>query len=80
MDVLQKAARARNLLADPLLREAIDTLRTEQMDVFAGRAPAEAVTEARHVVWALEALEARLNTYLVDEAIFERRQAKVAPR
>ena len=80
MDVTQKAQRARTLLADPLLREAIDGLRAEQMAVFAGRAPGEAVTEARHILWALEALEVRLGSYMDDEAVFRHRQTKVAPQ
>lgn len=79
MDIVQKAARARTLIGDPLLREVIDGLTREQVAVFAGRAPAEAVIEARHIVWALEALEARLGSYLDDEAVFQRRQTRVAP-
>jgi hypothetical protein len=80
MDVTQKAQRAQILLRDPLLREAIDGLVAEQMAVFAGRAPVEAVTEARHIMWALEALEVRLGSYIDDEEVFRHRQNKVAPQ
>jgi len=80
MDIKQKASRARALLGDLVLREVIDGLREEQLAVFTGRAPAEAVTEARHMVWALDALEARLQSFSDDEAIFDRRQSKVAPQ
>lgn len=80
MDIKQKASRARALLGDLVLREAIDGLKDEQVAIFTGRAPAEAVTEARHMVWALDALEARLQSFSDDEAIFVRRQSKVAPQ
>lgn len=80
MDIKQKASRSRALLGDPVLREAIDGLREEKIAIFTGRAPAEAVTEARHMVWALDALEARLRSFSDDEAIFDRRQSKVAPQ
>lgn len=80
MDIKQKASRARALLGDLVLREVIDGLREEQLAVFKGRAPSEAVTEARHMVWALDALEARLQSFSDDEAIFDKRQMKVAPQ
>lgn len=80
MDIKQKASRARALLGDLVLREAIDGIKEEQVAIFTGRAPAEAVTEARHMVWALDALEARLKSFLDDEAIFDKRQSKVAPQ
>lgn len=80
MDIKQKASRARALLGDLVLREAIDGLREEQLAIFTGRAPAEAVTEARHMVWALDALEARLQSFSDDEAIFDKRLMKVAPQ
>ena len=80
MDVTQKAQRAQILLRDPLLREALDGLRAEQVAVFAGHAPGEAVSEARHILWALEALESRLGSYIDDEEVFRHRQSKVAPQ
>jgi hypothetical protein len=80
MEIKQKASRARALLGDLVLREAIDGLRAEQLAVFTGRAPGEAVTEARHMVWALDALEARLQSFSDDEAVFDKRQSKVAPQ
>lgn len=80
MDIKQKASRARALLSDLVLREAIDGLKDEQVAIFVGRAAPEAVTEARHVVWALDALEARLKAFIDDEAVFEKRQLKVAPQ
>ena len=80
MDIKQKASQARNLLANLVLREAIDGLRADQLAVFMGHAPNEAVTEARHVVWALDALEARLASFVDDEVVFDRRQSKVAPQ
>lgn len=80
MDVKQKASRARALLADPVLREAIDGLRADQIAIFTGNAPDEAALEARRMVRALDALEARLKSFEDDEAIFERRHRQVAPQ
>ena len=80
MDIKQKASRARALLGDLVLREAIDGLREEQVAIFTGRSAPEAVTEARHMVWALDALEARLKSFSDDELVFDRRQSKVAPQ
>jgi hypothetical protein len=80
MDIKQKASRARALLGDPILREAIDGIRDDQVAIFTGRGPAEAVTEARHIVWALDALEARLKSLVDDEIVFDKRQSKVAPQ
>ncbi|MEY4863754.1 MAG: hypothetical protein RLZ51_1849 [Pseudomonadota bacterium] len=80
MDIKQKASRARALLGDLVLREAIDGLRADQIAIFTGRAPDEVLIEARHMVWALDALEARLQSFSDDEAVFDRRQSKVAPQ
>lgn len=80
MDIKQKASRARALLGDLVLREAIEGLRADQIAVFTGRHAPEAVTEARHMVWALDALEARLKSFIDDEAVFDKRQKKVAPQ
>ena len=80
MDITQKASRARALLGDLVLREAIDGLRAEQIAVFTGSATDEAALEARRMVRALDALEARLKSFVDDAAIFERRHSKVAPQ
>jgi len=80
MDIRNKAAQARNLLADPVFRDAIDGLREDQVKVFVGHGPVEAVTEARHIMWSLDALEARLSSFIDDGMVFDRRQTKVAPQ
>lgn len=80
MDIKQKASRARTLLADPVLREAIDGLRSDQIEVFMGDAPDGAVIEARRMVRALDAIEARLTSFVDEEALFDRRQNKVGPQ
>lgn len=80
MDIKQKASRARALLGDLVLREAIDGLRAEQVAIFTGSAPDEAALEARRMVRALDALEARLQSFSDDEAVFDRRHSKVAPQ
>lgn len=80
IDIIQKAARARALLADPTLREALDSLRADKIKIFTGQGPVEALQEARHAVWSLDALEARLKSFVDDEALFKRRQPKAAPQ
>jgi hypothetical protein len=80
MDIKHKAMQAKNLLADLVLREALDGLRQEQMEVFVGHGPIEALTEARHIMWSLDALEARLSSFIDDGMVFDRRHNKVAPQ
>lgn len=74
MDIKQKASRSRALLADPILREVLDGLRADQVAIFLGAGPDEDVTEARRMVRALDAIEARLTSFQVDEKLFEKRQ------
>lgn len=79
MNVFTRADRAMLLLEDPVLREALDSLRKQHIDTFTGRAPVEQVQEARHAVWALDALQARLKSYVDDAVILQKRQNKAAP-
>lgn len=79
MDTFQRGERAKLLLQDTVLLEALDSLRQQHIDTFTGKAPAEQVMEARHAVWALDALQARLQSYIDDAAILRKRQSKAAP-
>lgn len=79
MDVLRRADRAQLLLQDEVLNEALDGLMKQHIETFTGRGPEDAVMEARHAVWALEALRARLQSFVDDAAIFKKRQSKAAP-
>lgn len=79
MDTFLRAERAKLLLQDETLGEAISSLRQQHIDTFTGQAPAEQVMEARHAVWALDALKARLQSYIDDAVILKKRQNKAAP-
>lgn len=74
LDVAQKASRARALLSDEILAEVLDGLRAEQVAVFEGRSTDEQLKEARHMVWALDAVRARLQSLCDDMKMLERRK------
>lgn len=79
MDVFRRADRAKLLLEDTVLMEAINSLKQQHIQTFTGRSPESAVMEARHAVWALDALLARLQSYEDDAVILKKRQSKAAP-
>lgn len=76
LTVDQKAARARALLADEVLQAALADLRAEKVAILTGRTPDEQMREARHAVWALDALKARLQSIIDDADLAAARQKK----
>jgi hypothetical protein len=76
LTVDQRAARARALLADEVLQEALAGLRAEKVAILTGRTPDEDMREARHAVWALDAIKARLQSFIDDQAMAEARLKK----
>lgn len=74
LDPIQKAGRARALLSDEVLGEVLDGLRDEQVAIFAGRSTDEEMKEARHMVWALDAVRTRLQSFCDDAKMLERRK------
>lgn len=77
MDTLQRAARAKALRDDPLLKEAFEVLENAQIAVFTDPTCADAeVLEARRVFGALRGLRDQLHTVIEDGQLLEHRLAK----
>ena len=75
MDKIQRAARAKALIDDPLLKEAFDVLESAQISVFTsqGCAP-EQIMEAHRMVRSLDALRSKLEAFVADGKMAERRK------
>jgi hypothetical protein len=77
MDKIQRAARAKVLLDDPLLKEAFDVLEYAQISVFTGQAcDAEQIMEAHRMVLALRQLRDQLTSVVTDGKLLERQIEK----
>ena len=77
MDTTQRAARAKALLDDPLLKEAFDVLESAQISVFTNSlCSAEQIMEAHRMVRALRELREQLTSVVVDGKLLERRAKK----
>ena len=77
MDIQQRAARAKALLEDPLLKEAFDVLENAQISMFATQVcDAEQLMEAHRMVRALRLLKDQLTSVIVDGKLLERREEK----
>ena len=77
MDIHQRAARAKALLEDPLLKEAFDVLENAQISMFATQVcDAEQLMEAHRMVRALRLLKDQLTSVIVDGKLLERREEK----
>jgi hypothetical protein len=74
MDKIQRAARAKALIDDPLLKEAFDVLESAQISVFTsqGCAP-EQIMEAHRMIRSLRELREQLDSVIVDGKLLERR-------
>lgn len=74
MDKLQRAAKAKALLEDPLLNEVLSMLENEQISVFTDYSCApEQIMEAHRMVRALRAFKDRLTSVVTDGKLLERR-------
>lgn len=72
MNAEQKARRAEALLRDEVLTGAVSDLKDEATQrLLSPATPPERLNEARHAVWALDAVMARLQAY-VDELAIDR--------
>ena len=81
MDVHVKAARAKQLLEDVVLKEALDVLLSEQIGVFESpSASQEEIMEAHRMVRSLSQLKAKLQSFVNDGRFLQRRQDKVRHR
>ena len=77
MDVAQRAARAKALLEDPLLKEVFDVLENEQVSLFTEKVcDAEQLVEAHRMVRALRLLKEQLTSVVTDGKLLERREEK----
>jgi hypothetical protein len=77
MDKVQRAARAKTLLDDPLLNEAFDVVQNAQISLFTDNVcDAEQLMEAHRMVRALRLLKDQLASYVMDGKLLERRLEK----
>jgi phosphomevalonate kinase len=76
LDIKQRAACARALLADDNFRTVMDELKEEQVNIFLNSksADSEMREEAHSIVSALSKIEARLQSAITDEKIFDKRK------
>ena len=77
MDTAQKAARAKALLDDPILKEAFDVIEKAQISTFTDQVcDAEQLMEAHRTVRALRLLQGQLTSFITDGTLLERRNMK----
>lgn len=77
MDTHLRAARAKALLEDPLLKEAFDVVQNAQIAVFTSPLCSDAeVMEANRMVRALRLLKDHLTSVVTDGKMLERREGK----
>lgn len=77
MDTHLRAARAKALLEDPLLKEAFDVLENAQVGVFTSdMCNAEQIMEAHRMVRALRLLRDHLTSVIENGKMLERRETK----
>lgn len=77
MDKVQRAARAKTLLDDPLLNEAFHVVQNAQISLFTDNVcDAEQLMEAHRMVRALRLLKDQLASYVMDGKLLERRLEK----
>ena len=77
MDTKQRAARAKALLDDPLLKEVFDVLENEQISLFTNQVcNSEQLMEAHRDVRALRRIKDRLTSFIEDEKLLERREKR----
>jgi hypothetical protein len=77
MDTVQRAARAKALLEDPLLKEAFDVLENAQISAFTTQVcDAEQLMEAHRMVRSLRMLKEQLTSFIIDGKLLERREEK----
>lgn len=76
-DDLLKAERAKSLLTDPVLQEAMSVLKDDCVGVFSNpNASQEEIMEAHRMVRALGALETQLQSFVTTGRLIERRKKR----
>jgi hypothetical protein len=77
MDIQQRAARAKSLLEDPLLKEAFDVLENAQIGLFTTQVcNPEQLMEAHRMVRSLRLLKDQLTSFITDGKLLDRREEK----
>ena len=77
MDTIVKSSKASALLSDPVLQEAFDVIKLQQVDVFKHHASSqEEIMEASRMVRALGAVEEQLKSLILNGKLLERRIEK----
>lgn len=75
VDIKQRAARAKALLDDPLLKEAFLVVHKAQIAVFtADKCDSEQIMEAHRMVRALRLVEEHLKSVIDDGKMLDRRE------
>lgn len=74
MDTFQRANRAKALLDDPLLKEALDVLESAQISLFTDQVcSAEQLMEAHRMIQALRLFREQLTSVINDGKMLARR-------
>ena len=77
MDTIVKSSKASALLSDPVLQEAFDVIKLQQVDVFKHYASSqEEIMEASRMVRALGAVEEQLKSFILNGKLLEGRIEK----
>lgn len=77
MDIAQRAARAKALLEDPLLKEAFDMVHNAQVEAFTSDLCSdEQIMEAHRMVRALRLVKDHLTSVVVTGRMLEKREMK----
>jgi|TARA_R110000823_G_C15576747_1_gene462485 hypothetical protein len=77
VDTIVKSSKASALLSDPVLQEAFDVIKLQQVDVFKHHASSqEEIMEASRMVRALGAVEEQLKSFILNGKLLERRIEK----
>ncbi len=77
MDVQQRAQRAKLLLEDPLLKEALDVIENAQVSLFTDQVcSAEQLMEAHRMVRALRLFRDQLTSFVTDGKLLDQRVKK----
>jgi len=76
LDIVHKAARARNLLADDTFKSVMEELKADQLSIFENSASADVNSreEAHSILSALKKIEFRLQAYITEEKILDKRK------
>jgi hypothetical protein len=74
MDIKQRAANARSLLANESFKQVLEEIKNDQIKVFLNNSSTSAdIEEAHSVVSAIQKIEHHLQSSINDEKIFDKK-------